>query len=151
MMQAPQELLFLITNAGAPTKKKTQVVVLTRIFRDEINLGYEDLTFNVINTVNGKEFKDLKDFMERIEAVGGAELINLQTSQGNVIVLPNSTSTEAKDAHKRVMSTYGIPADRHIATVEEDEAAAAAASAERAKHHKKKDKEPKADPAVATD
>jgi S1-C subfamily serine protease len=128
MIQAPQELLYLTTVAGAPTKTRRQALVLTRVFRDDVNVGYEDLSFSVIEKVNGADVKDLADLVDKIENAQG-ELVELTTSQRNTIILPNKSATESTDAFKRIAKRYNVTSDRYIGDKKHHK-----------KHHKKEDK-----------
>jgi hypothetical protein len=112
MVQAPQELLFLATSPA--TKTRHEVVVLTRVFRDEINIGYEDLAFSVITHVNGEEVADLKHFVELFEAVKPDQLIKLICSGGGTLMLPSTADETMKESTQRISKRYNITGDRHL-------------------------------------
>jgi hypothetical protein len=138
MVQAPQELLYLTTVAGAPTKTRHQAIVLTRVFRDDVNVGYEDLAFSVIEKVNGEDVRDLADFVAKIEAIENG-LVDITTSQHARLILPSKNAPESAEAAKRINKRYNVPADRHL---EKDK---------KNKKHHKKDKAAAADTPAAAD
>lgn len=130
MVQAPQELLFLATSPA--TKTRHEVVVLTRIFRDDINIGYEDLAFSVITTVCGQEVASLKHFVELVEGAKADQQIHLKASSSATLILPPKEDEGMKESVSRIMKRYNITADRYIPEV----------------HKKKKHRKSAADPAA---
>ena len=50
-----------------PTKKRTELVMLYRVLPSELTKGYDRLRNVIIQKVNGKSFKDFKEFVSLIE------------------------------------------------------------------------------------
>ena len=57
---APTELLYMCSGAQDAAGDIEQVVVLTRVFKDTINVGYEEEEFSIIDKVNGVKPKSLR-------------------------------------------------------------------------------------------
>ena len=85
-----------------------EVVVLSQVLGDEVNLGYQNKGHDIIDAVNGKKIKNLKQLVEIIDAQkdGFVKIITHDKSQ---IILDIKKS---RDAWKRIKNNYKIPSDR---------------------------------------
>jgi hypothetical protein len=130
MLAAPQELLFL--SGEDKTKERSEIVVVTRIFRDEANFGYEGEIFSVVTEVNGQKISCLKDMVEKIEnpkttqptdtkaeekdkpkmETHPSEITIFKTSKSSLIILPAPSKKNFKHATKRIEKQYNIKEDR---------------------------------------
>ena len=115
--KAPKEFLNYYY-MGVRTPQRHEVVILTQILADEINVGYGHLYNEGVATVNGAIPRDLADFVERVTAVRG--LVEITTTSGGVIMFD---SDEVARATPRILARYRIPRDRS------DDVAAPAGSA----------------------
>ncbi len=104
--KAPKEFLYHYY-MGARSAERTEVVILTQILADEINVGYGHLYNEVIATVNGEIPRDLADLVRRVEAARGA--IEIGTTSGGVLLLD---SEQVGKAAPRILERYRIPRDR---------------------------------------
>jgi S1-C subfamily serine protease len=104
--KAPKEFLNYYYS-GTRTEERQQVVVLTQILADELNVGYGHLYNEGIKELNGVKVRDMVDFVERIEATEG--VVEINTSSGGVIMLD---AAETKAAQLRIMQRYHIARDR---------------------------------------
>ncbi|MCB9641227.1 MAG: trypsin-like peptidase domain-containing protein [Myxococcales bacterium] len=103
---APKELLDLYYH-GYPTPERRQVIVLSHVLADEINVGYEGLENTVISHVNGNLVGDLRELIDAIES--SPRLLELKTSHQLRIVMEKSA---ADKAHSRILRRYRIHKDR---------------------------------------
>jgi len=104
--KAPKEFLFYYYS-GVRTPDRDEVVILTQILADEINVGYGHLYNEAIVAVNGVMPRDMVDFMRRVEGATG--IVEIQTSSGGVIMLD---AAEVNAAKERILDRYRIPRDR---------------------------------------
>lgn len=104
--KAPKEFLYYYYS-GERTPDRHEVVILTQILADEINVGYAHLYNEAVVAVNGVLPRDLEDFVARLSAAEG--LVEILTSSGGVIMFD---ATEVRAATPRILARYHIPGDR---------------------------------------
>ena len=104
--KAPKEFLHLYYS-GNRTPERQEVVILTQVLADEINVGYEHLYNESIIAVNGRMPRDMIDFVQQVESTHG--LIEIKTSSDGTIVLE---SEAARAATQRILARYRIARDR---------------------------------------
>ncbi len=104
--KAPKEFLHLYY-AGQRSKTRNEVVILTQILADDVNLGYGHLFNEAIVSVNGAMPRDMADFVAKLSNAKGA--VEIATSSGGVIVLDAAT---VRRATPRILHRYRIPRDR---------------------------------------
>lgn len=103
---SPKEFLYHLY-FGHPTKERREVVALTRVLADEINVGYERRYYESVVSIDGQTPRDLADFVRRVDSATGT--ITLEMSSGCLVVLDVDA---AKQAHARVLERYHVPRDR---------------------------------------
>lgn len=104
--RAPPEYLNLYYT-GVRTAERQEVVVISQILADEINVGYEDFFHEAVVAVNGRLPRDMRDFVQQVQSA--PDLVELTTSrQGTLIFDP----AEAAEAAPRILDRYCIPRDR---------------------------------------
>lgn len=104
---APRLLLYYV-DKGRISEKKDQVVVLTKVLADDVNIGYQDLSFEPVSTVNGIKVKNLRHLMEIIENLkAGFVKISLEDHISVVLDVEN-----ARQAASRILTRYRIDASR---------------------------------------
>ncbi len=104
---APSKLLYFYQN-GIRTADKREIVLLTKVLADEINLGYHDMDNAVIEKVNGKKIADMADLVKSVEE--HKELFHVfEDDSGNKIVLKRGMSDKFSG---RILETYKIKSDR---------------------------------------
>jgi S1-C subfamily serine protease len=104
--KAPKEFLNYYY-LGYRSAQQHEVVVLTQILADEINVGYAHLYNEAIAKLNGHEPLDMIDFVQRLTSAHG--VVEIATTSGGLIVL------DADQVHKatpRILARYHIPRDR---------------------------------------
>jgi S1-C subfamily serine protease len=104
--KAPKEFLYHYY-MGSRSAERNEVVILTQILADEINVGYGHLYNEGVSRVNGETFLDMKDLVARIAGAHG--LVEIQTSSGGVIMLDTD---EVRRANPRILERYRIARDR---------------------------------------
>jgi len=104
--KAPKEFLHYYYS-GIRTEERQEVVVLSQILADEINLGYEHLYNEGVAEVNGVRPRDMAQFVEVIDQTSG--VVEIKTSSEGRIVFDTD---EVAAANERILARYHIPRDR---------------------------------------
>jgi S1-C subfamily serine protease len=104
--KAPKEFLNYYY-LGYRSEQQHEVVILTQILADEINVGYGHLYNEAIATLDGRCPRDIEDFVARLSASRG--VVELTTTSGGVIMLD---ADEVRRATPRILTRYHIPRDR---------------------------------------
>ncbi|HUS31706.1 MAG TPA: trypsin-like peptidase domain-containing protein [Kofleriaceae bacterium] len=104
--KAPKEFLNYYY-LGYRTAEQHEVVILTQILADEINVGYAHLYNEAVATLNGKAPLDMVDFVQQLSAARG--VVEINTTSGGVIMLD---ADEVRKATPRILTRYHIPRDR---------------------------------------
>lgn len=106
--KAPKEFLYHYYS-GARTPDRHEVVILTQILADEINVGYAHLYNEGVVALDGTMPRDMADFVHRLVAATG--IVEIETSSGGVIMLD---AAEVRAATPRILDRYRIPRDRSV-------------------------------------
>ena len=101
--RAPPELVHYYFS-GRRTAARQDVVVLTQILADQLNVGYEHLHSEAVVAVNGQQPRNLKHFVQLIE--DATDTVELRMSSGGIIALDVA---EAHAANDRILRRYRIP------------------------------------------
>ncbi len=104
--EAPPEFLHAYYT-GTRTSARSEVVVLTQVLADEINVGYEPFDQTTIATVNGTQPRDMRHFVELV--LSADTHLEIRTSDHSVIALDPK---EAREASARILDRYHVPFDR---------------------------------------
>ena len=104
--KAPKEFLHLYYS-GERTEDRSEVVILTQVLADAVNVGYSHLHNEAVASVNGVQPRDMRHFVDLIEA--HADEIVIETSSRGLIVLDPKA---ASDANASILSRYRIAQDR---------------------------------------
>jgi S1-C subfamily serine protease len=109
----PINLVYQVIN-GKVSKKSQQVVVLARVLAAEVNVGYQSLASLIVEKVNNKKIKDLKELISIVE----------KTKKGFIVFqLKNKTKIvfdieKLKQSTPPIMERYRIPKDRSLNLIE---------------------------------
>lgn len=104
--RAPPEYLNMYYT-GLRTAERQEVVAISQILADEINVGYEDFFHEAVVAVNGRLPRDMRDFVDQVQSA--PDLVELTTSRyGTLMIDP----AEAAEAAPRILERYCIPRDR---------------------------------------
>lgn len=104
--KAPKEFLYHYY-AGVRTEERREVVILTQILGDEINVGYDQLYHESVTAVNGRMPRDIGDFARMLHSARG--VVAIHTSGPGVIMLDADI---AREAAPRIRARYHIRRDR---------------------------------------
>jgi S1-C subfamily serine protease len=104
--KAPKEFLHLYYS-GVSTPDRREIVILTQILADQLNVGYEHLYSETVVSVDGAKVRDMADFIAKIEAASG--LVEIEMSSDGVVVLDTE---QVAAAQPRILERYRITRDR---------------------------------------
>jgi hypothetical protein len=104
--KAPKEFLNYYY-LGYRSPEQNEVVILTQILADEINVGYGHLYNEAIAKIDGVTPRDINDFVARLSSARG--VIEIETTSGGLIILD---ADEVRKATPRILTRYHIPRDR---------------------------------------
>ena len=102
----PKEFLHAYYS-GQRTPERHELVALTQILEDPINVGYRDYHDESVVRVNDRVPRDLADLIAIVDAATGS--ITFEMSMGGFIVLD---AGEARAATPRILEANDIPRDR---------------------------------------
>lgn len=104
--KAPKEFLNFYY-LGHRSAEQHEVVILTQILADEINIGYGHLYNEAVAKLDGIIPRDMEDFVARLSSAHG--VVEIETTSGGVIILD---AEEVRRATPRILARYHIPRDR---------------------------------------
>jgi hypothetical protein len=93
---------------GQPTEDKREIVVLSKVLADEINVGYHNLHDRIVHNVNGKRITSMSDLVKAFESCRGKYHVILD-EMGSRIVLDRQ---KVKENGPVILKKYGINSDR---------------------------------------
>ncbi|MBI4054586.1 MAG: trypsin-like peptidase domain-containing protein [Elusimicrobia bacterium] len=97
---------------GLPSQERKEVVVLSKVLPQEVNVGYHEVTDVIVRSVNGRNISQMRDLAEAFRhPQGNYQVVDLEAHAtfGTRIVLDAS---QAQKAHGEILSRYGIAGDR---------------------------------------
>lgn len=103
---APAEFLHLYYS-GLRTEARREVVVLTRVLADAINVGYEGLENEVVAAVDGTPPRDMAHFVALLDRASG--VVEIRMTSGAILVLDADAVAQSTS---RILERYQVPADR---------------------------------------
>jgi len=104
--KAPKEFLNYYY-LGYRSAEQHEVVILTQILADEINVGYAHLYNEAVATLNGHAPLDMEEFVGMLSSAHG--VVEITTTSGGMIMLD---ADEVRKATPRILTRYHIPRDR---------------------------------------
>jgi hypothetical protein len=104
--KAPKEFLNYYY-LGYRSAEQNEVVILTQILADDINIGYSHLYNEAVATLNGRAPLDMVQFVEQLTNATG--IVEITTTSGGMIMLD---ADEVRKANQRILERYHIPRDR---------------------------------------
>ena len=102
----PHNLLDCLNNEF--DNEDDEVVILSQVLGDEVNLGYQYISHEIVVAVNDKKIKNLKQFTEIIDAQKDG-FVKITTADKSQIILDIK---KARNGWERIKKNYKIPADR---------------------------------------
>jgi S1-C subfamily serine protease len=105
---APDELKFYSNYGNEALEDKRQVLLINKVLAAPLNRGYQDMGDLIVESVNGKRPRDLKDLAGLIEN-GKNPLIEIKAQSGETIVLDRELVL--RDT-REILEMHGVHADR---------------------------------------
>lgn len=105
--KAPRELVNYAIDGEISSRRK-QIIILSEVFADDINVGYQNIKFQPVTKLNGKVPLDLKDIINTIENTKDG-FVEIELAKHLKIVLD---VTKMRNANSEILNRYRIPADR---------------------------------------
>lgn len=105
---APKELVSILSD-NVPEVEGEQVIIILRVLPADINDGYQDMVFSVVEKVNGKRVRSMRDLVAFIEGDDSEPYVLLETKNKRQIVLDRAKALESQ---QRILSIYKIREDR---------------------------------------
>jgi len=91
-----------------PDPDRDEVVTLIQVLSHEVNVGYDYLYYTVIESVNGKEIRGMRDLVETFEGHTG-DYHTIVNEDGARIVLSRK---DVEKGNEEILRRYRIPSDR---------------------------------------
>ncbi|MBT8085447.1 MAG: trypsin-like serine protease [Woeseia sp.] len=104
---APSEIVSTYENE-IRTASRSEVVVLQKVLADRVNQGYHDFEAVIIERVQGRKIRDLKELVRIVES-STDEFTRFESHDGDMIVLERA-SVEKRNS--KILRRYGVPVDR---------------------------------------
>jgi len=105
--EAPSEIVSTYEN-GIRSASRSEVVVLQKVLADRVNQGYHDFEALIIDRVQGRKIRDLKELIRIVESAAD-EFVRFQGHDGRMIVLERD---RIKKRNRSIMRRFGVPFDR---------------------------------------
>ena len=86
---------------------KQEIVVLVRVLSDDLNIGYANYNDEIIISVNGRDYKDFRDFVKIVKELD-SDYIKFKDLNGNEIVLERKL---AEERNPIIFQNYNIEKD----------------------------------------
>ena len=86
----------------------SELVVLSETLGDEVNMGYQFFNSMILESVNGKKIKNLKDLAETLDALNEG-FVTFKFKNKLCATLDVKKMKAARD---RIMKNYGMSSDR---------------------------------------
>ena len=104
--KAPKEFLHFY-HSGERTEGQQEIIVLSQVLADEVNVGYEPFHNDYVVEVNGVKPRDLRQFVQIVD--GAKQQVVVRTGSGGTVLLD---AASARAAQKRIQQQYHVPGDR---------------------------------------
>ena len=101
------DMLYLLKR-GEVTTKRNQVVLLSKVLADNFNIGYQSLSNQIVEKVNGVPVKNLKQFVSLIEKTNN-KFLTITLGDYSKIVIDHSAALQATS---NILKRYHIDSDR---------------------------------------
>ena len=86
------------------------VVVLTQVLGDEVNVGYQHIESCVLASINGKKVRNLKEVVETVESCRD-KYITFMLEEDIPVTLDLE---KLRTATPRILERYRVPTDRYL-------------------------------------
>ncbi|MCP5505074.1 MAG: trypsin-like peptidase domain-containing protein [Chlamydiales bacterium] len=93
---------------GKIHKNRDEIVVLTSVLDDQVNAGYQDIEYKVIDRVNGKKIANLRDMITTIEECRDPFVVITTLDDFEIIL----NREHVKEREKKILTHYFITSNR---------------------------------------
>ncbi len=90
------------------SKDREEIVVLSSVLADDMNIGYQNYGYNIVTKANDIKVKSLKHFVEIVDNCD-TKYIKITLEDDDIIVL---NTEKAKQSNANILKRYKIPNDR---------------------------------------
>ena len=104
----PPDIYRAAITEAAPSEDRRELIVITSVLPHEVNRGYQDWDWNIVETVQGVPVRDFDHFNELLDQADG-RWINITVDDKSRIVMDRAA---AQKANGEIMARFAIPADR---------------------------------------
>ena len=95
-----------------PSDEREDIVILSYVLPAEINLGYQQLSQRVVDTVNGTKIKSIKHFVDTVNSIDNNGAIKITFEMDSpVLIIPKK---QLKTANMQIAQLYGISKMMHL-------------------------------------
>jgi S1-C subfamily serine protease len=105
--EAPSEIVAIYEN-DIRSASRSEVVVLQKVLADRVNQGYHDFESLIIDRVQGRKIRNLKDLIRIVES-STDEFLSFQCQDDDMIVLDR---VNVEKRSRGILRRYGVPFDR---------------------------------------
>ncbi len=105
MRTDPRLAHLYITRQSRPAQPGDRIVFLAAVLPDPVNIGYQHLRDEIIDTANGVPVRNLRDVFQAVDGAGGLFRLGLRGFGVDLMIDP--AAREA--ANQRIASQYRIP------------------------------------------
>lgn len=114
--EAPLKLVYLDRYQNELPTDRGKIVFISSVLPGAETIGYEDLSGEIVESVNGKPIRSLHDVADALnQPAGRFHRIKLTEDPGLVIL----DAEGSKAAEERIQQEYGLPALRHLRNTNE--------------------------------
>ncbi len=107
-VRAPPLLTYYYRQGEVDDKRK-EIVVLSKVLPDVVNLGYQYIRDSVVISVNNVEISDLKHFIQVVEKGIKKKYLEIKLFDSSTIIIDYNL---AKQRNKNILKRYNIRNDR---------------------------------------
>ena len=97
-------LSLKVASSKWATDEEDEVVVLLKVLADKTNRGNHNISLWKVDSVNGKSFKDYKEFKKMVLAADGKFVVLKNRDAVQVVI----DTKKAKEANPRILKRYSI-------------------------------------------
>jgi hypothetical protein len=102
----PTELRYFY-ELGSRQQDKREMVVLTNVLSDQLNIGYDNYKHALISEVNDVPVEDFAHFVRLLDEC--EELVRLKTTQGDWLIF---SAKQAREREAELLARYRVPEAR---------------------------------------
>jgi hypothetical protein len=99
--------------ARPPLANRDGLVILSRVLPDDYNRGYEELRFQLLDTINGQTIHDLESVERALQQpIDGFHRLHFMHDENVRHLILDAATLEP--ATQRILEHYRIPSDRSL-------------------------------------